>query len=138
MAKTKPIGVRFRPEVLEKLEREHGITSPQAALVFLERFYCQHWELTKAVTAPLRKEPKTQIKDLTKPTNEIKPVEQPKTNYSINTGAEKSEIDRAAIMAQIKAIEDEKIPKERDTLLGRGSWRIDQQKRINELKKQLI
>jgi hypothetical protein len=56
MAKTNPIGVRFRPEVLEKLKKEHGIDSPQAALVFLERFYCQHWELTKDVTAPLRKQ----------------------------------------------------------------------------------
>lgn len=62
MAKTKPIGVRFRPEVLEKLEKEHGVTSPQAALVFLERFYCQHWELTKSVTAPLRD--KGQIKPI--------------------------------------------------------------------------
>lgn len=62
MAKTNPIGVRFRPEVLEKLKTEHGIDSPQAALVFLERFYCQHWELTKSVTAPLRDSPMSQSK----------------------------------------------------------------------------
>lgn len=54
--KTNPIGVRFRPDVLEKLDREHGIKSPQAALVFLERFYCQHWQLTKDIAAPLRTE----------------------------------------------------------------------------------
>lgn len=33
--------------------------------------------------------PKTQVKDLTKPTNEIKPAEQPKTNYTVNTAEEK-------------------------------------------------
>lgn len=41
------------------------------------------------------------------------------------------------ILAQIKAIEAEKVPKERDTPNGRRSWRLDQKKRIDERKKQL-
>lgn len=45
---------------------------------------------------------------------------------------------RMAIEAQIKAIEAEKLPKGRDTHIGRKSFKIEQQNRINELKKQLI
>lgn len=76
MAKTNPIGVRFRPEVLDKLKTEHGIDSPQAALVFLERFYCQHWKLSKDITAPLRESPTT---------SESKAKQQAKSNNGINT-----------------------------------------------------
>lgn len=46
-------------------------------------------------------------------------------------------IDRDAILAQIKEIEAEEIPKERNTQLGRPAWRLDQKRRINDLKKQL-
>lgn len=38
------------------------------------------------------------IRDLTKPTHEIKPFEQPETNYSINTGAKPSKIEIEDIM----------------------------------------
>ncbi len=41
------------------------------------------------------------------------------------------------IEKQIQAIRDEKIPKERDTRLGRFSWQADQEKRIKELQSKL-
>ena len=54
MNKTKPIGVRFRPDLLEKLKNEYGIDSPQKALVFYERFFAAHSNLAKEVKPPLR------------------------------------------------------------------------------------
>lgn len=54
MNKTNPIGVRFRQDLLDKLKSEHGIDSPQKALVFYERFYAQHHLLSKDIKSPLR------------------------------------------------------------------------------------
>lgn len=56
MNKTNPIGVRFRADLLEKLKLDHGIESPQKALVFYERFFVNHCELAKDMKSPLRKE----------------------------------------------------------------------------------
>lgn len=47
MAKTNPIGVRFKQENLDYLKKEHGVDSPQKALVFYERFFMQHHKLAK-------------------------------------------------------------------------------------------
>lgn len=84
------------------------------------------------------------IKDLTKPTNSLKPQDFPKSNFSINTIPEQKEapaeaqaFDNAEIFKQIAEIEAEKIPKERDTPMGKKAWLIDQSKRIKELQKQL-
>lgn len=41
------------------------------------------------------------------------------------------------ILNQIEEIKKEKIPKERDTTLGKKMWSIDQQKRISELQNKL-
>ena len=41
------------------------------------------------------------------------------------------------IQKQIDEIKAEKIPKERDTPMGRKAWEMDKQKRIQELKNQL-
>ena len=41
------------------------------------------------------------------------------------------------IQAEINKIKAEKCPKERDTPMGRKSWQMDQQKRIQELKDKL-
>jgi hypothetical protein len=54
MNKTNPIGVRFRTDLLEKIKTEHGIESPQKALVFYERFFAQHHLLAREVKSPLR------------------------------------------------------------------------------------
>lgn len=42
------------------------------------------------------------------------------------------------IEKQIAEIRKEKIPAHRDTVFGRKSWKIEQDKRINELLKQLL
>lgn len=47
------------------------------------------------------------------------------------------QIHNGEIMAQIAAIRAEKIPKDRDTVMGRKSWELDQRKRIEELQNQL-
>lgn len=54
MNKTNPIGVRFRADLLEKLKKDHGIDSPQKALVFYERFYVSHADYAKDIKSPLR------------------------------------------------------------------------------------
>lgn len=41
------------------------------------------------------------------------------------------------ILDQIAAIRAENIPKDRDTVMGRKSWELDQRKRIEELQNQL-
>lgn len=43
----------------------------------------------------------------------------------------------ADIQKSIDEIKAEKIPKERDTPMGRKAWQLDQQKRIQELQNQL-
>lgn len=48
---------------------------------------------------------------------------------------EEKKVDVAEIERQISAIKAEKIPKERDTPLGRQPWRNDQQKKIANLRK---
>jgi hypothetical protein len=75
------------------------------------------------------------IKDLTKPTNVIKPIEPPKTNYSIKT----DNADKAMEIAmEMKKIQMEKIPPERDkSTMGRKSWAIEQKKKLADLQKQL-
>lgn len=132
MAKTNPIGVRFRQDVLDLLNTNHKIDSPQKALVFMERFYVQHHKLAQDITQVLR----TEVKDLTKTTSVLKPQEQPKCNFSINTIPEQKEAPSAA-QALIDAIKSEKIPKERDTPMGRKAWALEQQKRIQDIKNQL-
>lgn len=95
MNKTNPIGVRFRADLLEKLKKDHGVESPQKALVFYERFFVTHSGYVRDVKAPLRddldltpaakKEVKNiEIKDLPKTEVVLKPQEQPKTNFATN------------------------------------------------------
>lgn len=55
MAKTNPIGVRFREDVLEHLKTNFSVEGHQKALNFLERFYVTHWKLGKDISSPLRK-----------------------------------------------------------------------------------
>lgn len=76
MNKTNPIGVRFRADLLEKLKLDHGIESPQKALVFYERFFVSHGELVKDAKSPLRKEVAS---GSTTPTSPLTPQERPKT-----------------------------------------------------------
>lgn len=79
-------------------------------------------------------EPKVQIMDATKPIPHIKPKEQPKVDKATEHGRASEE----AILKQIAAIKAETIPDLRNKSdLGRKSWKLEQQKRIDDLKKQL-
>jgi len=128
MNKTNPIGVRFRLDILEKLKTDHKIDSPQKALVFLERFYVANHQLLKDVTTPLRL-----INPIPTETHVALINAENKDQYTFT-----HEDANAAILEQIKAIEAEKIPDARNkSVMGRKSWELDQQKRINELKKLL-
>lgn len=60
MAKTNPIGVRFRTDILEDLKTKFKIDSPQKALVFMERFYVQHSGRVSILDV-LRENPKKKI-----------------------------------------------------------------------------
>lgn len=57
MAKTKPIGVRFRKDILTFLKDKHSVDTPQKALIFMERFYVQHSDKVSVLDI-LREEPK--------------------------------------------------------------------------------
>ena len=48
-----------------------------------------------------------------------------------------AEANRKEIQNKIANIKAEKIPKERDTTIGRKSWALDQKKRIQELEAKL-
>lgn len=54
-----------------------------------------------------------------------------------NTPDEYSMLETGRVAEQIKTIRAERIPKDRDTVLGRKAWAIEQQKRITELEKQI-
>lgn len=58
--------------------------------------------------------------------------------HPANTDAAKNIEDKKTILEQIEAIRKEVIPKDRDTALGRKSWKLEQKKRIDELEKQLL
>lgn len=81
MSKTKPIGVRFREDVLGMLNEKFKIETPQRALVFLERFYFQHHKLAEDITQVLRKD---SIQKLPKPISSLKPKELPKEPFVQN------------------------------------------------------
>lgn len=58
-------------------------------------------------------------------------------NSAISVPSPQEAIDNDLILDQIKAIQAEKCPKERDTPLGRGVFKMEQNKRIQELKLKL-
>jgi lipid II:glycine glycyltransferase (peptidoglycan interpeptide bridge formation enzyme) len=127
MAKTKPIGVRFNEELLS----ETGLT-PQKALNTYEESHMTI--LKKKANDKLGNAVFPKIQDLTKSTNEIKPLENPATNYSINTTNSREE----EILKNISEIRKQEIPKERNTPLGKKAWELEQEEKIKSLQKQLF
>lgn len=59
----------------------------------------------------------------------------PETKLMVSDMLDK--LDNSSILFQIKTIEAEKIPADRNTSLGRKSWNIEQINRIKELKNKL-
>lgn len=153
--KGKPIGVRFDEDLLIEL-KELGAQSPQQALNFLIEFYTTHRPVRgekKATPPPDENTIKIKIKkhtgikpltdaDVDKLQNVIFPaIEKTLTHqeYELQILGDfrNEQPDNSKIEKQIAAIEAEKIPKERDTPLGRRSWLFDQNKKIEDLKKQI-
>lgn len=88
-----------------------------------------------ALTPEARKEIKTiKIKDLTKPTTDLKPHEQPRTNYSANTIPP---IVDAQIEAQIAELEKELKSPPKNPLIGEKAWKKVREQKIQELRNQL-
>lgn len=71
MAKTNPIGVRFRQDILEKLKKDYKIDSPQKALVFLENYWNMENQKSFAGIIPTIREKEKQTG---KPHNLYKPA----------------------------------------------------------------
>lgn len=141
MNKTNPIGVRFRADLLEKLKTDHGVDSPQKALVFYEKFYAQHHSLTKDVAAPLR---------ASSPKGEKKPIPPAPKNKADMFGAEYHEvpkkpssttlpatIDKKWATGRIKELEDELKSPPKNPLIGLTMWKRVREQEISNLKKQL-
>lgn len=135
MAKTKPIGVRFDEEILEKIKTEQKLTSPQKVLNYLmENYHNCVLNTEKGITV-INPSNGLILQDFPNPEKPVtsKPVYQ----YPLEEKDCTRKIDNSEIQKQINAIRSEKIPKERDTLIGRLVWASDRDKRIKELRKQL-
>jgi hypothetical protein len=81
-------------------------------------------------TKPIKNKSEVVIKDYNKTTNEKKPSEPPKTNYSINT---KSDLDNSEIEIRIKEWQNKKCP----IYLTMPAFKKMQEKEINQLKDKL-
>ena len=131
MAKTRQVGVRFDEELLKKVKDAGLATSPQKALNLYERSYLELIEL--------------KVENNNKPENKAKIETERDTvkklpTQTITTPKEalvEVSLDELEIKKQIAAIQAEKIPKERDTPLGRTHWAKDQEKKIKELRNKL-
>lgn len=99
----------------------------------INKFLPSNHEIKQKVA---KEEKRPIVTDLTKPTVVLEPRQQPKTNFSINTIPDQKPAPTAT-KAMIDAIKSEKIPKERDTAIGRKAWEMEQKKRIQEIENQL-
>lgn len=86
----------------------------------------------------------TIIKDITKPTNVLKPKEQPKTNFTINTLPEQKAaplaalvLNNAEIEKKIAELENELKSPPKNPLIGERAWKRVREQKIQELKNQL-
>lgn len=85
-----------------------------------------------------------EVKPLTLPKPNKKPkIQPPAVSDEVVSPAgpeacDRPEIDEEAIRAQIKAINAEKCPEHRNTSIGKKSWEMEQKKRIEALKQQLM
>jgi|ERR1039457_367140 predicted nucleic acid-binding Zn-ribbon protein len=83
---------------------------------------------TKVLTMEQWEEIQKKLNEKTGRDNQFENAARGRDKSGVNEDEQKSDIDN-----QIESIRAEKIPKERDTPMGRKSWLIDQQKRIAAL-----
>ena len=113
MAKTNPIGVRFRTEILDFIKENIGADTPQQALVFMENFYRQHHEKVSILDS-LRDAP---------------PTEDFKVKYEAIAGA----------LEELKAAMRETIPDARNkSAMGQKSWQMEKDAKIIYICKKLV
>jgi hypothetical protein len=117
MAKTDPIGVRFRREILDFIKEKVGADTPQQALVFMENFYRQHWERASILDV---------LRDNPPPIPE-------KSDIEIQWEAVKP------VLAELREAMAETIPTLRNQSdIGRKSWQKDKDNKIMYLCKKLL
>lgn len=135
MAKTKPIGVRFDEDFLQRMV-EDGFDTPQKVLNFLtdQAKSTDYGKVKKIIPNEKAKELKNKLTPLSEPIK-IKSVLQVMPEINDDPKNNKVNIDRLEAEAKIKEIQAEKIPDHRNTSIGRKSWQIEQDNRIKELKK---
>lgn len=140
MAKSNPIGVRFREDMLEAFKEDKIADSPQKALNFLTQFYLENrpnkpnWvEMFKDI--PIIKREGTE-KSSTKALNLPKTEEKQKDK---ETEAKKVDTEkRAEIASKISEIEKELKSPPKNPALGITLWKRSKEKELESLKKQLI
>jgi len=88
--RTTPTGIRFDLEKLSFILANEKLETRQGVVDFLMDSYW--WKNKSPFDAPVKHIPPSKrevveqvVKDLTKPTNEVKPKEQPKSNFTIDT-----------------------------------------------------
>jgi hypothetical protein len=118
MAKTKPIGVRFDAELFEELKSFQFVKTYQETLNFLEAHYKRMRD--EAINIPAEREEKRGVAHKAKPKADPIPSK-----------------EKEVLEAEIQAILNEKIPKERDTPRGKKAWDYDQRKRIEAIREQI-
>jgi hypothetical protein len=78
--------------------------------------------------------PKNRVKDLTKPTNILKPQEQPKSNFVVNIAPVEN---KAEILAQIAELEKELKSPPKNPIVGLTIWKRVREEQLQSLKNQL-
>ncbi len=134
MAKTSPIGVRFNEDLIKALAEDELADSPQKVLNFLTDFY----QKNKTIEIDYKKLFDESRLFMQKASKEKEPAPAIKENNSTETeNVKDGEIDQSELLKQIDELKKEKIPKERDTSLGRKIWYAEQGEKIKKLEKKL-
>lgn len=125
MAKTKPIGVRFREDILDSLKTKFSVGSPQKALVFLESFYVQHHKLAENIIDVLKKE-KNNVPNIDKT-----------LDVGVTANEVLSDSEKTAIKERISVLESELKNPPKTAIIGIRQWTNIRETELAKLKKQL-
>jgi predicted Holliday junction resolvase-like endonuclease len=148
MAKSKkPRGLRIDENLFQSLSEKKLVTTAQNYISYLELYYVSNhlkedsenklvFKQSKAnPTNKKNIESKIVFHEVTPPFYDAPPANR---YFQDEVGQwQEPKKDNTEIKKQIEAIRAEKIPKERDTILGRKIWNSEQENRIKELFNQL-
>lgn len=85
--KSKPIGIRFDNDDLEFVKKRQGLKTAQQVVHFLTAEYCKLYKVEKKSVFDVE----MGIQDLTKPTNQIKAITDPKPTTNVTYHTERQE-----------------------------------------------